>query len=90
LFNNYYDYDVFHTLACGGILKKPSGIIQSPKNPEQYLKNQMCKWIISVNESSQIQLNWISFSLDNHLNCNNDYVEVFDNSLQGNASKIAK
>jgi len=80
----------FYTLACGGILKQPSGIIQSPKNPEQYLKNQMCKWIISVNESSQIQLNWLSFSLDNHLTCNNDYVEVYDNSIQGNASKIAK
>ncbi|XP_029345465.1 cubilin isoform X2 [Acyrthosiphon pisum] len=83
---NYSTIDI----TCGGILKQPSGTIQSPKNPEQYLKNQICKWIISVNESSQIQLNWVSFSLDDHLTCNNDYVDVYDNSIQGNASKIAK
>ncbi|XP_029345463.1 cubilin isoform X3 [Acyrthosiphon pisum] len=83
---NYSTIDI----TCGGILKQPSGIIQSPKNPEKYLKNQICKWIISVNESSQIRLNWVSFSLDDHLTCNNDYVEVYDNSIKGNASKIAK
>lgn len=50
----------------------------------------MCKWVISVNESNLIQINWISFSLDDRLTCNNDYVEVYDNSVQGNASKIAR
>lgn len=77
-------------VECGGILKDPSGIIQSSKHPEQYLHNQMCKWIISVDESQQIQLTWLTFSLENQLNCNNDFVEIYDNSISGNASKIAR
>jgi len=93
LISNYDNYDLyfsFNTLACGGILKEPSGIILSPKNPEKYLHRQMCKWVISVNESNLIQINWISFSLDDRLTCDNDYVEVYDNRVQGNSSKIAR
>jgi len=77
-------------LECGGILKEPSGIIQSSKHPDLYLHNQMCEWIISVNESSQIQLTWLTFSLETQLHCNSDYVEIYDNSISGNASKIAR
>uniref|UniRef100_A0A2H8TEF1 Cubilin n=1 Tax=Melanaphis sacchari TaxID=742174 RepID=A0A2H8TEF1_9HEMI len=83
---NYSTVDI----ACGGILKEPSGIIQSSKYQEQYLHNQLCKWIISVNESSQIQITWLTFSLENQLSCNNDYVEIYDNSNSGNSSKIAR
>ncbi|KAF0762933.1 cubilin, partial [Aphis craccivora] len=83
---NYSTIDI----ACGGILKEPSGIIQSSKHPEQYLHNQLCKWIISVNESSQIQITWLTFSLENQHSCNNDYVEIYDNSNSGNSSKIAR
>lgn len=50
----------------------------------------MCTWVISVNESSQIQLTWLTFSLESHLSCNMDYVEIYDNSISGNASKIAR
>lgn len=50
----------------------------------------MCKWVISVNESSQIQITWLTFSLETHLACKNDYVEIYDNSISGNASKIAR
>jgi len=87
---NYDFLFPFNSLACGGILKEPSGIIQSSKHPEQYLHNQMCKWIISVNESSQIQITWLTFSLENQHSCNNDYVEIYDNSNSGNSSKIAR
>ncbi|KAL5234243.1 hypothetical protein ACI65C_001653 [Semiaphis heraclei] len=83
---NYSTIDI----ACGGILKEPSGIIKSSKHPEQYLHNQMCKWIISVNESSKIQITWLIFSLENQQSCNNDYVEIYDNSNSGNSSKIAR
>ncbi|XP_022177373.1 cubilin-like [Myzus persicae] len=83
---NYSTIDI----ACGGILKEPSGIIQSSKHSEQYLHNQMCKWIISVNESSQIQITWLTFSLETQHSCNNDYVEIYDNSNSGNSSKIAR
>lgn len=79
-----------HCIECGGILKDPSGIIQSSNHPEQYLHNQMCKWIISANESQQIQLTWLTFSLENQRTCNNDYVEIYDNSISANASKIAR
>lgn len=79
-------------IGCGGILKDSSGIIQTPKQPDQmyYSPDQMCKWIISANESSQIQLTWLTFSLESQNNCNNDYVEIYDNSISGNASKIAR
>jgi len=50
----------------------------------------MCKWIISVDESSQIQLTWLRFSLETQLNCSSAYVEIYDNSISGNASKIAR
>lgn len=50
----------------------------------------MCKWIISVNESSQIQITWLTFSLENQHSCNNDYVEIYDDSNSGNSSKIAR
>lgn len=50
----------------------------------------MCKWIISVNETSQIRLTWLTFSLEDQLYCNNDYVEIYDNSISGNASRIAR
>ncbi|XP_050435751.1 cubilin [Adelges cooleyi] len=83
---NYTTIDI----SCGGILKESAGIIQSPKHPEKYLHNQFCKWIVSVNETNQIQITWLSFSLENHKSCNNDYVEVYDNSIEGNSSKIAR
>jgi len=50
----------------------------------------MCEWIISLDESSQIQLKWITFSLQSQVDCISDYVEVYDNSISGNASKIAR
>lgn len=43
-----------------------------------------------MNESSQIQITWLSFSLENHAACKNDYVEVYDNSIPVNASKIGR
>lgn len=81
---------ISYVIACGGILKNPTGIIQSPKHPENYLHNQKCEWIISVNESYRIQLTWLTFALENQRNCVNDYVEVYDNSISINASKIAR
>ncbi|VVC39264.1 EGF-like, conserved site,EGF-like calcium-binding domain,CUB domain,EGF domain,EGF-like calcium- [Cinara cedri] len=77
-------------LGCGGILKNPTGTIQSPKHAEYYLHNQNCEWIITVNRSSRIQLTWLTFALENERNCVKDYVEVYDNSISGNASKIAR
>ncbi|VVC39263.1 EGF-like, conserved site,EGF-like calcium-binding domain,CUB domain,EGF domain,EGF-like calcium- [Cinara cedri] len=83
---NYSTIDI----GCGGILKNSSGIIQSSRHQEYYLHDQMCKWIISVNESNRIQLIWSTFSLENHPSCQNDYVEIYDDSILGNASKIAR
>ncbi|XP_050535178.1 cubilin [Daktulosphaira vitifoliae] len=83
---NYTTIDI----TCGGILNELNGIIQTPKHPEKYPHNQMCRWIISVNETSQVQITWLSFSLENHRTCNNDYVEVYDNSIVGNSSRIAR
>ncbi|RZF39688.1 hypothetical protein LSTR_LSTR013176 [Laodelphax striatellus] len=77
---NYSTIDV----ACGGILKSRTGIIQSPESANKqgkYPHNMYCVWIIVAPVGFIVQLSWSHFSLEPSMNrCPHDYVQVFDNS----------
>lgn len=57
-----------------------SGVINSPNSPERYPGSTDCYWVLDLPEGYVIQLTWSSFSLSGSRSCNDDYVEVFDNS----------
>ena len=65
---------------CGGILTGKTGVISSPKYPEQYPLNQKCTWVISAPEYTMIQLTWLSFHLEKSYSCTRDWVAVYDNN----------
>uniref|UniRef100_A0A4W6DZH6 CUB domain-containing protein n=1 Tax=Lates calcarifer TaxID=8187 RepID=A0A4W6DZH6_LATCA len=65
--------------SCGDTLTSPSGTITSPGHPTNYPHGANCTWYISVTPGNLIRLSFESFNLEYHLNCNYDYVEVYDN-----------
>lgn len=64
--------------GCGGALTAPRGSFSSPNFPELYDNNIDCEWIISSSLESKIQLKFTSFELEEHGECQFDYVEVYD------------
>ncbi|KAK3892747.1 hypothetical protein Pcinc_003437 [Petrolisthes cinctipes] len=73
---NYTTIDI----TCGAILTAVTGVINSPNSPDTYPANSYCRWVLDLPPGYVIQLTWHSFSLEDHHNCNYDWVEVFDNS----------
>ncbi|XP_045623432.1 cubilin [Procambarus clarkii] len=67
-------------IRCGEVMRALSGVINSPNSPERYPGSTDCYWVLDLPEGYVIQLTWSSFSLSGSRSCNNDYVEVFDNS----------
>ncbi|XP_078582053.1 cubilin-like isoform X2 [Branchiostoma floridae x Branchiostoma japonicum] len=64
------------SLLCGNALTTSTGIIESPNYPGNYPHNRECEWTITVPTGQQIRLNFTTFSIENHANCNYDYLEV--------------
>ncbi|XP_040403063.1 cubilin [Cygnus olor] len=64
--------------GCGGIFQATSGEIHSPNYPEPYNNNTDCSWIIQVDYSHRILLNFTDFDIEDHHSCNYDNVAVFD------------
>uniref|UniRef100_A0A8B9UD24 Cubilin n=1 Tax=Anas zonorhyncha TaxID=75864 RepID=A0A8B9UD24_9AVES len=62
--------------GCGGIFQATSGEIHSPNYPEPYNNNTDCSWIIQVDHSHRILLNFTDFDIEDHHSCN--YDNVFD------------
>ncbi|XP_070337686.1 scavenger receptor cysteine-rich domain-containing protein DMBT1 isoform X6 [Equus asinus] len=69
---------------CGGFLFHASGTFSSPSYPGYYPNNAECVWEIDVNSSYRINLGFNHLQLEIHSNCNYDYVEIFDGSLNSN------
>uniref|UniRef100_A0A8B9TLF7 Cubilin n=1 Tax=Anas platyrhynchos TaxID=8839 RepID=A0A8B9TLF7_ANAPL len=62
--------------GCGGIFQATSGEIHSPNYPEPYNNNTDCSWIIQVDHSHRILLNFTDFDIEDHHSCNYDNVAV--------------
>ncbi|XP_028419173.1 dorsal-ventral patterning tolloid-like protein 1 [Dendronephthya gigantea] len=61
--------------------------LKSPLYPSYYPNSIDCNWTISGTNGSRILLTFTSFSLERHLSCNYDYLDVYDGDSP-NASKI--
>uniref|UniRef100_A0A1B0D3H0 Uncharacterized protein n=1 Tax=Phlebotomus papatasi TaxID=29031 RepID=A0A1B0D3H0_PHLPP len=62
--------------SCGGKFYTSFGYIRSPAWPDNYLNDKNCEWIISVETGSQIELRVKQFDLEEHHECEFDYLEV--------------
>ncbi|XP_064410135.1 cubilin [Latimeria chalumnae] len=75
---------------CGGILTEPEGTITSPSHPTNYLHGANCTWYISVQPGFIIRLTFTAFNLEFHYKCSGDYLEVYDNSIATNWTKLGR
>ena len=77
-------------VPCGGQLKIPSGVIQTPNWPETYPLNFDCEWIIQLPDSnSDIELTFEgAFGIAGNYvdNCSKDYLKVYDGLENGATS----
>ncbi|XP_059183305.1 cubilin [Centropristis striata] len=76
--------------GCGDTLTSPSGTITSPGHPTSYPHGANCTWFISVTPGNLIRLSFDSFNLEYHVNCNFDYLEVYDNGTVQTGTKIGR
>uniref|UniRef100_A0A8B9TKW5 Cubilin n=1 Tax=Anas platyrhynchos TaxID=8839 RepID=A0A8B9TKW5_ANAPL len=81
--------------GCGGIFQATSGEIHSPNYPEPYNNNTDCSWIIQVDHSHRILLNFTDFDIEDHHSCNYDNVAVsnhrnFKHFLNESGEMLAK
>ncbi|NXG01683.1 CUBN protein, partial [Sakesphorus luctuosus] len=64
--------------GCGGVFQATSGEIHSPNYPQPYNNNTDCSWVIQVDYSHRVLLNFTDFDIENHHSCDYDNVAVFD------------
>ena len=62
--------------VCGGTFYSETGIIRSPGYPQGYPHNKDCSWVIVAPPGRQIVLNFTSFVVETHRDCNFDYLEI--------------
>ncbi|XP_040289086.1 uncharacterized protein LOC121001914 [Bufo bufo] len=64
--------------SCGGWLKALSGQFHSPGFPQSYEKDMNCIWVIEVPLGYYVILDFVSLVIEEHRNCEYDYVMVYD------------
>lgn len=69
-------YLCFSLPVCGQDYTALTGVITSPNYPDNYPHQRECTWTITAPEGNQILLNVTNFSLENHPNCNYDFLEI--------------
>ncbi|KAL8607578.1 hypothetical protein ACOMHN_003497 [Nucella lapillus] len=80
-------FDVsFSPTTCGGILDSPQGVLTSPNYPNNYDHDDFCVWKIVAPEGQRIRLQFTDFSLENHVNCRWDYLELFNGGMPDSPS----
>ena len=62
--------------GCGGILTKPSGILESPNYPNIYPSNVECLWYITTSLGQSIELNIEDFYIEGD-RCQWDFLAVY-------------
>lgn len=65
-----------HFAGCGADLTGPSGTFLSPNYPNAYNRLAECYWTITVAQGSSVILLMVDLDIENHQNCQYDYVEV--------------
>ncbi|KAI8034244.1 hypothetical protein M5D96_013003 [Drosophila gunungcola] len=64
---------------CGGRLEFDThGTLASPGSPGNYPKNRDCQWQLVAPKNKRIKLTFFSLQLEEHANCNFDYVQITD------------
>ncbi|XP_021504160.1 cubilin isoform X2 [Meriones unguiculatus] len=69
--------------ACGGTLHMADGIFNSPSYPAEYQPNVECVWNIVSSPGNKLQLSFLSFQLENSINCYKDFVEIREGNATG-------
>lgn len=67
---------IFVLTGCGGPVVAHSGEIHSPAYPNSYPHNVDCSWVISVDPSHRVFLNFSDLDIELHTACSFDYVVV--------------
>lgn len=62
--------------GCGGQYRASSGFIYSPNYPNKYDHNADCGWLIQVDDNHVVQLQFLDFVVERHINCSYDHVAV--------------
>lgn len=62
--------------GCGGPVVAHSGEIHSPAYPNNYPHNVDCSWVISVDPSHRVFLNFSDLDIEQQSSCYFDYVAV--------------
>lgn len=77
----YANYS-FVDVECGGIIKDATELIRSPMETDGdgvYKSNALCRWLIYAPQGYVIQLNFISFELEQDTVCKYDSVTIYNN-----------
>ncbi|KAL2085662.1 hypothetical protein ACEWY4_018982 [Coilia grayii] len=69
------------TPVCGGELTESYGNINSPGYPGNYPPSRDCYWTVNVNPGLLITFAFGTLSLEQHPNCNFDFLEIRDGLL---------
>ncbi|XP_063226608.1 cubilin [Bacillus rossius redtenbacheri] len=71
--------------SCGGFLRQDQGVIQFPSSGStRYSANMNCAWVIIVNSTKVVSLNFTSFHLEQTSRaCRYDWLQIHDGSGAG-------
>ncbi|KAI8767433.1 mucin-like protein, partial [Biomphalaria glabrata] len=75
---NYYE--------CNSTIRDSSGMLTSPGYPHEYENNVFCEWRITTNVSNGLYISFYDMSLEAHVTCVWDYVDIYEESLSGSKS----
>ncbi|XP_048584250.1 uncharacterized protein LOC5517652 isoform X2 [Nematostella vectensis] len=64
--------------VCSHKLTSHSGYLHTPFYPAYYPDYARCSWLITVPKAHRIRLSFLSFELEEHPICQNDYVAVYE------------
>jgi hypothetical protein len=67
-----------YEVICGGNVTAAKGQLQSPNYPDDYRPNKECVWLIRLEKAYQVAIQFQSFEIENHDECQYDYLEIRD------------
>ncbi|XP_038215320.1 cubilin homolog [Zerene cesonia] len=78
---------IYSIYTCGGIITKPTTIKSGLLDTYYDLMN--CTWMIEAPTDKVVVVKFIYIDLENHENCANDYISVFDGPKIDNNKQLA-
>ncbi|XP_013385673.1 bone morphogenetic protein 1 [Lingula anatina] len=76
--SNHQGFTAQYEAVCGGEIFKEQGHLSSSNYPDDYKPNKKCVWKITVPEPYSVAVKFQSFEIENHDNCQYDYLEIRD------------